>query len=61
MITPEWRTTIVQAVILGVVAAVLVWFLEDFNRRKLVDDWTRFVEGWAGGPPAGPMGHNGGA
>lgn len=55
--TDEWKRTVVQALILGMVAAVVVWFLEDFNRRRLVDDWTRFVEGWGASPATGgPMG-----
>lgn len=63
MISAEWKRTIAQAVILGVVAAAVVWFLEDFNRRRLVDDWTRFVEGWGASPAAGrgPMGDTHGA
>jgi C4-dicarboxylate transporter len=56
VISAEWRQTLIQALVLGVVAAVVVWFLEDFNRRRLVDDWTRFVEGWGSQPLPGPMG-----
>ena len=56
MISAEWQRTLAQAVVLGVVAAVVVWFLEDFNRRKLVDDWTGFVEGWGGHTPPGTHG-----
>lgn len=51
----EWKRTLVQALVLGIVAAVVVWFLEDFNRRRLVDDWTRFVEGWGAAPSGGPQ------
>jgi C4-dicarboxylate transporter len=50
VISAEWKRTIAQAVIRGVVAAAIVWFLEDFNRRRLVDDWTSFIEGWGASP-----------
>lgn len=43
------KQLLLQAVIMGIVAAALVWFLEDFNRRKLVADWQGFIEGWTSG------------
>ena len=50
-LSPEWQRTIVAAVVLGLVAAVVVWFLEDFQRRRLTEDWQRFIQGWAPQPP----------
>lgn len=50
------KTVIVQAVIMGIVAAAIVWFLEDFNRRRLVADWQGFIEGWTNPPQTGAHG-----
>lgn len=40
------RQTMLAAVVLGLTCAAVVWWLEQFNRRVLIDEWTRFVEGW---------------
>jgi hypothetical protein len=40
------KQVIVAALVLGVTAALVVWWLEQFNRERLKADWLRFVESW---------------
>lgn len=40
------RQLLIAALVLGLTAATVVWWLEQFNRERLKADWTRFVEGW---------------
>lgn len=40
------RQTLMAAVVLGLTCAAVVWWLEQFNRRAMIDEWTSFVEGW---------------
>lgn len=53
----ELKKTILQAVILGVVAAIVVWLLEDFNGRRMVAQLRRELDEWASGGQQGPMSH----
>lgn len=45
----NWRQTLVTALLVGVIAAGIVWFLEDFERQKIVAgvsaEWTKYVQG----------------
>ena len=40
------KQVIMAALVLGLTAALVVWWLEQFNRERLKSDWTRFVESW---------------
>jgi hypothetical protein len=49
-----WKQAAVIAIAFGVIAAGIVWFLEDFNRQRMSAEWRSFIEDWArGGQPAG--------
>lgn len=43
----SWKQTLVAALLIAVVAAACVWFLEDFNRARTVEtmreEWAKFL------------------
>lgn len=50
----SWKQTILIAVIMGVLAAGLVWYLQSFERERLRIDWQSFLDNWhtqTGGQP----------
>ncbi len=40
------KQVLVFSVVIGLVCAGVVWWLEDFERRRLAEEWHKFVEGW---------------
>ncbi len=41
------KQILLTSVIIGVVCALLVWWLEGFERKRLAKDWQSFVDGWS--------------
>lgn len=43
----SWKQTLVGAIVIALVAAAVVWMLEDFNRQRTVEtmreEWTRWL------------------
>jgi predicted outer membrane lipoprotein len=39
----SWRQGVMIAVVFGVIAAGIVWALEDFERRRMAEEWLKFV------------------
>lgn len=50
------KNTLVLAVSIVAGCVLIMWWLEDFNRQRMVADWKQFVDDWqrkAGAPDAG--------
>jgi len=43
-----WRQTIVAAVIMGLIAAALVWYLERFQTELIVEKFRKEIDEWKG-------------
>lgn len=39
-----WRQGVMIAVVFGVIAAGIVWALEDFERKRLAQEWQKFID-----------------
>jgi hypothetical protein len=44
------RQLLITAIVIGTVCAVIVWWLEGFERKRLVCDWQSFIDNWS--PPS---------
>ena len=53
------RQTIVMAVVIALVCAAVVWWLERFERQRLRDDWQGFIVRWQAQASGGAAGSGG--
>ena len=41
-----WRQALTMALVMGMIAAGIVWWLESFERDRLAKDWQGFIDSW---------------
>lgn len=40
------KNTLILAATIVAGCVIIMWWLEDFNRQRMVNDWKSFVEEW---------------